>query len=201
MATNTQQPSIQNRLAEIAKKDAIAKIDFAFESLVTKAQPTAVIPEDVFVYHFLPYFSGEKPMTPETRVMENWVGISGTPTNEVTVVDKAGKPLYKVPPVYDTHVLDVTKRNIGQSMSDIYSGFAMRNNNLPVAANNFLMNELGKRMDGLVGDKEIKLTETQQRWQEIMARYGKSPVVPQPASTVQSTTPAATDKADDLVYD
>ena len=198
MATNNTPANIGTRLADIAKKDAIAKIDFAFDSLVTNAQPTAVVPEDVFVYHFLPYFSGEKPMAADSKVMENWVGISGTPTNEVLVVDKTGKPLYKVPPVFDTHVLDVTKRNIGQSMSDIYSGFAMRNNNLPVQANNFLMNALGQRMDGLVGKKEVKLSETQQRWQDIMTRYGKKPV-----SEKQSLLPNTTTEnpGDDLVYD
>lgn len=192
-------PNIGTRLADIAKKDAIAKIDFAFESLVTNAQPTAIVPEDVFVHHFLPFFSGEKPMGKDSKVMENWVGISGTPTNEVTVVDKTGKPLFKVPPVFDTHVLDVTKRNIGQSMADIYSGFAMRNNNLPVQANNFLMSALGQRMDGLVGEKEVKLSETQQRWQDIMVRYGKSPVTPGKPTPSTTTDTEGTDN--DLVYD
>lgn len=192
--------NINARLAEIAKQDAIEKIDFAFQSLVVKAPPTAIIPEDVFVYHFLPYFSGKKPMTPEDRVMEKWVGISGTPTNEVTVVDKTGKPLFSVPAVYDTHVLDVTKRNIGQSMSDIYSGFAMRNNNLPVQANNFLMNALGHRVEGLVGEKETKLTETQQRWYDIIQRYNTDPKT-QAAQTPVAKSDPKQEVSDDLLYD
>lgn len=192
--------NINARLAEIAKQDAIEKIDFAFQSLVTNATPTAVLPEDVFVHHFLPYFSGKKPMVPDDRVMEKWVGISGTPTNEVTVVDKAGKPLFRVPAVYDTHVLDVTKRNIGQSMSDIYSGFAMRNNNLPVQANNFLMNALGQRVEGLVGEKESKLTETQQRWRDIIQRYNTDAKT-QPATVAIPKNDPKQEVSDDILYD
>lgn len=185
-----------DKMTDRAMQEAAKKIEFVFDALVAHAEPTAKIPEEVFIHHFLPYFSGEKPMTKESKVMENWVSISGTPTNEVAVLDKTGKELYRVPPVFDTNILDVTSRNLGESMSDIYAGFAMRKNNLPAIANTFLANSLENRLSTLVDAGEA--SPNQKRWSEIISRYQKPNTN---ALTPKSIQPAKALPDDDLVYD
>lgn len=192
----TTRQNATDKMTDYAMQEAAKKMEFVFDALVTHAEPTAKIPEDVFVHHFLPYFSGEKPMTKENKVMENWVAISGTPTNEVAVMDKTGKELYRVPPVFDTNILDVTSRNLGESMSDIYAGFAMRKNNLPAIANKFLAGSLENRLSTLVDVSEA--SPNQKRWNDIISRYQK-PNTGALVSKPKQETQALPD--DDLVYD
>lgn len=186
--------SVEQRMADVVRNDVIEKTDLFYDALVVNAEPTAKLPEAVFVEHFLPYFSGEKPMTRENKVMENWVSISGTPTNEVAIIGTNNEVLFKVPAVFDTNLMDVTNRNASVAMANIYSGFSMRNNNLPVIANNYLAGALTEKQSELLSSEGAK-TETERRWTSIMARYNKAG-----QSASGSSAPAQTPD-DDVEYD
>ncbi len=185
---------VMARIGDAARDDITKKIDSAFDALVVNAQPEVKLPEQVFVHHFLPYFSGQKPMTKEDRVIENWVAIAGTPTNEVAIVGNDGAVLFNVPPVFDTSSLDVTTRNVGESMGDIYAGFAMRRNNIPAVANTYLAASLDNKHNEIVNEPTGTV---QKRWQAIMDRYNIAGAKP----AVATSTVGDDEPNDDLVYD
>lgn len=185
------QDKISAAIAKTYKARIATQTDEIYNSLVVEAN-NKVIPEDLFKNYFLPHFSGHAPISINSKVMTEWIGIAGTPTSEVDVADASGQVIFTVPSLFDTNIIDAMKRKVGESFHDIYNEFELRNNNIPVVANNFLNNELSKKL--AIVDTGAKDPTIAGRWDSIFARYG---VIPASSSleTVQQDDPS-----DDLDY-
>lgn len=169
---------------------------FAYDSLVVN-QTKQRIPENVFVAHFLPYFSGQD-LSQGRNVVAEWIGVAGSPMAEVEVVDQAGQVLYSVPPIYDTNILEIANRQVGHSMADIYQQYELRRAGVPAAANAYLNNNLADKSREIVKG-HIDETSVAGRWNNIMTRYGIQPTaeVNQTGTSSKPAQPAD----DDVTYD
>lgn len=146
--------------------------------------------EELFVGYFLPHFCNKVPISTQPAIIAQWISIAGSPMSEVDVIDRAGEILYTVPSLFDTSIINVAERKVGDSIADISAEFDLRNNNIPAVAQTFLRNQLQRKLS--IVNKHVNDT-AQQRWQLIFTRYGiESPTI-QPMATV--------DPGDDLEYD
>lgn len=186
--------TLEQRMMDAATADLIAQMDSVHDALVVNTSSIdAVLPESIFVNYFLPYFSGEMPITLADKVLTEWVSIAGTPTNEISIIDTTNKVLFKIPSLFDTSIIDVLKRGVGESMGDIFTGYELRKNNIPSVANRFLNDSLADKAPSII-KQSTQLTNGEKRWSEIFERYGKGKGV---AST---TTPEAAG-VDDVEYE
>lgn len=184
--------TVTENIAAAAREELTASTNSIHEALVLDT--TGIVnklPESVFVEVFLPYFAGEKQITKENSVMNDWVSIAGTPNNEVAIVGADGTVLYRVPAIYDTSILNVTHRNKGESLNEIYTHYDLQQNNLPVVAERFLTDSLTHKVPSMLDPQ--KLDSVSQRWAAILATYGRT----QGASVAKN----ASADTDDLTYD
>ena len=163
-------------------KDDIGSI---FDALVVQSYKPKY-PERIFVENFLPVFSGERSMSMEA--LNDWIGIAGSVTNEVDIVDPANKVLYSVPALLDTNVIDIASRD-SRPLDHIYGEFDLRKNNIPTAAQAFLKSELTKKANGIIKQENNVSAE---RWKDILDRYGKLP---------KEEVKIIEDDDDELIYD
>lgn len=183
---------VSQAISENLRRKVQEQTDDIFKSLVGDRE-NSKLPEDIFAGYFLPHFSGQQPISSNSQVLAEWIGIAGTPTSEVDVIDKAGQTLFTVPSMFDTSAIDVTKRDVGNSISDIYAQFDLKSNNIPVVANRFLNAQLSKKLEDIDGHHSHN--DVTERWGKIFERYGI-----QPAKTSTTAEPKQ-DPSDDLVYD
>ena len=165
-------------------------IDSIFDMLIVKSETyNHKLPEDIFINYFLPAFSGEVQL--ESSVMNDWIDVAGSPTNEVDIINTKNEVIFSVPSLFDTNVINTVTKSSAPTLKTIYEGFDMRNNNIPVAASAFLKNELDKKVSDITIEGNNNSTA---RWATILKRYGK-----ETGEVVdKSFTP---DEDDDLIYD
>lgn len=95
-------------LKAIQTEHMIAEV---YKALVTDAPVEAIVPEKVFVEHFLPLFCGEAVDGP-IGTYSQWADIAQGYYNEVKVISEAGEVVVTVPPLFDRHaVVPRTKRD------------------------------------------------------------------------------------------
>jgi hypothetical protein len=157
------------------------------------------IPEQVFKQNFLPYFSGNVESARGRNIMAEWIGVAGTAMSEVDVVGNNNEILFTVPALFDTNVIDITKRALGQGMGDIIEDYNLRKESTPIGAMNMLNNNLGHKLSEIIHDDVPQRMTTAERWINIMGRYGIAP--PSDRLSAQATKPAVDDNTDDVVYD
>ncbi len=133
---------------------------------------TNSIPENIFTQTFLPFFSGQIPITEEENPIPAWINIAGTPVSEVSVTDVAtGKELFRVPPLYDTTVFNVARGSEDNLMKNIIENYNLQKNHIPVLGERYLGNAMATKMSELVQKSEI-YSKNKLRWMEIFKRYG-----------------------------
>ena len=182
----------EQAVVNVAKRDLQAAMNMVHDSLVTH-KTNAKLPEDIFKFYFLPYMSGQQPIPDNINLISEWISIAGTPMSEVDIINEAGNVIFTVPSLFDTNNIDVTSRDKGSSLSDIYSQYELRNNNVPIAAVNFLKKALNEKTSTMLqSSPESKATV--QAWMDIYARYG---IVAETAIKVIDED----DGSDDLIYD
>ncbi|MFA5623268.1 MAG: hypothetical protein WC981_03500 [Candidatus Dojkabacteria bacterium] len=185
---------LKEAMANRYKEEASEKVNFAYDSIVGD-KIKGKISEEGFKY-FLPYFSGELPLSKDNNVVAQWISIAGTPMSEVVVVDAKGQVVFTVPPLFDSNGINITNRRERNSFADISSDFIRMNVSTPIAANNFLNNSLHKKVEEIV-DHNHKPTMNQERWNSILKRYGKEVE----SETKETKTSSNDNASDDLVYD
>lgn len=153
----------------------------------------AKIPEDVFIHHFLPFFSGEA--VDRNECMSRWLSVAGTPLSSVDVFDHKGDVLFTVPPIYDTSVINVAN-NTGSSLLDIASSYNLKKNNIPAIAEKYAVDEMSKKTVSLIQESE-QLSNNQKTWNNIFKRYGKGGFT----NEVSDAANDVQNPADDVVYD
>lgn len=184
--------NIQSQLNNTALSNIKASTDNIYNSLVVE-QNRNKLPESIFVNHFLGYFSGEKPIAPNDKIFEEWISVAGTPMAEVGIVNEKGEVLYNVPALFDTNILDIARKQVSVSLPEIYSNYEARVNHIPVVGEKFLADALDHKVETILTESPVA-SENQQRWGDILKRYGKNPEVQQNINSKE-------DPADDLVYD
>ena len=156
------------------RQELINKSEASFKALVTDPMQTLTqLPEAVFVKEFLPYFSGKLPMPESPPLLSIWIGIAGSPTSEVQIVDANNNKLYTVPPMSDTSTVDIAKGKNGASMKQILTNYSMYKNVTPIKGKNYLDNALSLKADLLSGISP-EFATNQKRWLDIFARYDES---------------------------
>lgn len=152
-------------------------IDEHFSALViAPANDLVQLPETVFKQSFLPYFCGEKSIDDGSNILATWIGIAGSPMKEVLVVNDAGQPLFRVPPMSDTGIIDPTNIKKGRPFREILTLYGLKMHQTPMAAENYLASELPNRLEALRANS-VTFSDNETRWHEIFARYGKVPPI------------------------
>jgi hypothetical protein len=149
------------------------------------------LPEEVFVSGFLPYFCGEMSVKENNEFFSTWIGIAGSPSSEVAIIDKGGKELFRVPPLLDTTAINNSTTN---PLSEIFDSYRQQASNIPVVAEKYLATEIEHKLDEI--KQPIQVIETKvNRWNGIFERYHKN--IPNPART----DIILLDEEDDVEYD
>lgn len=145
--------------------DDLKKIKDIHNLLVDK-EDVSSLSERNFVEHFLPYFLGEKEDNDEVSFGFSWAALSGRGGSEVQIVDNYGNAMYRVPSLFDTQTLDVTKSNIFNVIREYEIDKAIH----PTMAANNVHNALRKEFVK-IATTSPKINENRQRWIEIFKRY------------------------------
>lgn len=186
-----------NKLTEQVNQDKksqiAADINQVFTALVVDPS-RARLPENVFVFHFLPFFSGElnNPALAGRNVVTDWISIAGSPMGQVDVFDATGAVVFTVPSLFDTNIIEIVNRKPGNALSDLFYQYDMRSN-VPNAANNYLTSALFAKGQEITNNQS-SLLNSKTAWESILQRYGK--IIPTAVATSQNAAPN-----DDVVYD
>lgn len=159
------------------------------------------LPEDVFRYYFLPYFSGMGPVHPQRNVIAEWIGVAGTAMTEVDVFAPDMTILFTVPALFDTSVIDVTKQRAGNSFSSVIDNYQLRQGGVPAVAINYVNQALAVKMGEITMEKPDRMAIAKQRWDLIMMYYGIIPRVDGTAAKLGLAAPAPGSDDEDLIYD
>jgi hypothetical protein len=165
-------------------------------------QDRTKLPESVFVNNFLPYFAQQRPISEHPNLITEWVGIAGNPMAEVDIVnDQTGEVVGTVPPIYDSSIVENSKRALGQSFSEILHECQLRGNQLPIMAKSFFARKVIDQHEKLLKPSEHQ-TENQANWNKLMARYGLNQQPEQAATpTPEKTAAESLGDDSDLVFD
>lgn len=118
--------------------DALAReLNKTHQALVVEPErEKSRVPEAVFKERFLPYFSGEINIADNDSILPLWIGIAGSPSAEVSIVDQTGNIIFDVPAIMDLTVIDSAKHKLGESLAEIYSQYDLHSSQLPVIGEN-----------------------------------------------------------------
>lgn len=167
--------------------------DKTFEALVVEPQrEKARVPEETFKNYFLPYFSGQANISENADVLPTWVGIAGSPSAEVSIIDQAGNVLFDVPAIMDLSVIDTSRRKLGESLANIYSQYELHSNQLPVVGERYLADAMNKKTPTLFKESE-QYAQNSNRWNGIFERYDIKQAAP---TTDKKTLPTSGDDID-----
>ncbi len=153
------------------------------------------IQEPFFVNVFLPFFAdGKNPIYPNVD-LQMWLNVAHSPYNEVIVTDTAGVELYRVPPLCDKNSFKpLDGKREDRNMPTI---FDMTQTMMAIGKQgyqqmmNYFTNELQRR-DFMF----VKTPDSQaivQRWNDILARYGRTTVPIAAAEGNSANGPRPTD--------
>lgn len=104
---NAEQEQIKNRALALALEPAKQMIGPIFDALVTSTIiPNNILPESVFVEHFLPFFAGKRSFDDVPQAYNDWVSIAGGAYREVNIIDINNNVLFSVPKMLNTASID-----------------------------------------------------------------------------------------------
>lgn len=131
------------------------------------------IPENIFVHHFLPVFSGERTENVQEAV-SMWANIAGSNFHPVNVVNSVGDIVAQVPPLQNNTALDPAK-----SASNL--AYAVKESNAkaniaPMGAQAILTHQLTNKLNSMTDELDVKNKPHEQMWLDLLSKYGKAPV-------------------------
>lgn len=160
-----------------------------FEGLVNNIQ-VKTISEKIFRDYFLPCFLGNPS---SQHWVAEWIGIAGSPSAEVAVINEQGEELFLVPPMIASTSMALAQHQFGQArMNDIFAHTSNVANNSPHQAMVFMTSALGQRAPHMAGVHTLDSVIA--RWQAIYERYGV-------AKPVAAQTPEAHPPGYDPLFD
>lgn len=189
------QGSLQNTLLSQARDHE----ELFFKELVqgSRAEHNK-LPEEVFVKNFLPYFSGQQTIKENPDVIPAWIGVAGSPTAEVDIVDAAGQTVFTVPAHMDTTIINATARfQQGGTLTQAMNQFELEKNNLPTLAQTRAAQEMHSRTTTMIQGSSAA-EENRKAWDLIFTRYNlPNPYTAKTNHVAKASPPAV----DDVEYD
>ena len=168
MTENTIKP-----ILSAVDQQAKESINYHFNALVeAPSKEISPLPEAIFVHMFLPFFAGEKKLSDDPSILGKWISVSGSPTKEVQIIDSDMNPLFIVPALADTSIIDVVNENDGQPFFNIIMNYELHKNQLPIVGTNYLNRTINDRFESLT-KKSTAYVENEKKWIAIFVRYGK----------------------------
>lgn len=154
--------AVVNQMMDNAKK----RIDFIHNRLAETATRVR-FPINLFNDYFAPYFFGQKPISEQSDIFATWIGIAGSPTSEVDVIDTTGNIVFTVPPLFNTDVIDILRKD--SELSRVIDSYNTYSNALPAVAMGFVKNNLLPAADNALNTigKADKITG----WAKIAQYY------------------------------
>lgn len=166
---NHQQSAIRQHMAADNKR-LIEQSELTAKLLADMDLPR--LPETHFMW-FLQYFTGEASTDDGQNAIAKWISIASTPASEVSIIDAGGNELFRVPPLFDTSIINpVRKLDQAVGFGTIVLLAMEHGRHLPSRGNNFLVGKLNKKQQE-IRTKSTVHNEYSQRWLEIFKRYGK----------------------------
>lgn len=157
------------------------------------------LPERLFVSNFLPFFAGELDPKQSPDFYSLWISIAGSPMAELDIVDDRNTPLFRVPGLIDSSIINPNRENkSGMNFADVVIMAKLYGNMTPAAGANALNKGLSEKYRQLQAKSPTFETNVK-RWYEILKRYGKTKE-PSSQTTVQSKTPQSNIVDDELEY-
>lgn len=187
-AVAARQLAEHNRLATRAN-DILAQLE---------AIPVKQLPEHIFVQTFLPYFCGEKDINAGENLLGLWIGVATTPTSEVEIISSTGIPLFRVPALIDTSIINpVRSDDQAIGFSRIIALANEYSRDIPIVGENILVKNLAIKAKE-IQSKSTVFTENEKRWIEIFTRYNKIKKV----DKVTTNTPPSPDTLgeDEMIF-
>lgn len=130
------------------------------------------VPENIFVHHFLPVFSGERQENVQEAVAM-WANIAGSNFHPVNIVNNVGEVVAQVPPLQNNNALDPSKSqsNLAYAVKESRAKADLS----PIGAQAILSNQLGNKLDHMTQEMQEKNKPLEEKWAELLAKYGKTP--------------------------
>ena len=131
------------------------------------------LPEHVFVDFFLPYFSGKLNLKDSEEPITKWIGIAGSPTKEVDIIDNnTGEILFRVPSLINTTKLNVTKNDRRIASSEILAMSARKaDSGIPGNVESYLMSVYPLKIQQIIKENDVDKDDLD-KWKYIFNRYG-----------------------------
>jgi uncharacterized protein YacL (UPF0231 family) len=159
---------MQDTIVENAKQQE----ELFFNGIIKASQEVRTkLPEEVFVKNFLPFFSGKQSIKENPDVIPNWIGIAGSPTSPVDVIDNSGNVIYTVPGFYDTTIIKANSRFENSTLSETMTQYEMDKSVIPQRANHRIQKELEKKLPTMFQESTIQ-SENKKAWDTIFQKYG-----------------------------
>lgn len=152
------------------QEQMLTRIENTYNVLIGSKDVKNRIPENVFTYYFLPYFTGKVQSSEDQKYTATWIAVAGSPTAEVDVFGPDGKTLFTVPPIVDTSRYDPTSGGRGKSITAMVSEAELYGTLSPVARQNAMDSVLSGKLNQYIKDGVNQ--ENALRWYEIFKRYG-----------------------------
>jgi len=164
-----------SNIQDVQKQLLIKQIEEAQEQfLELDKRNVRSIPENMFVHHFLPFFSGETTENAQESI-NNWITIAGSPMHPVNIVNSQGQVVAQVPPINNNAILDPASDkeiNMAYAMKEAKSLSGLS----PTAGQNLIIGKLSEKLDTLTAHVSDKQTEMQDRWNDLLKHYNKKPI-------------------------
>lgn len=146
--------------------------------------------ESIFRVSFLPFFTNSVAPSPENNAYAYWVGVAGSPTSEVDIIDDSGTVLFTVPALLNTNTLEVMQnRHRGPSVKDMYLEYAHASQGLAPVATNAWNRGLYDKMNDIITSTNPASQSDQEKWNKIFQYYGLAPKVQTTSTTISDEPP------------
>lgn len=163
------------------------------------------LPESIFVNYFLPYFRevihNTKELTAETikrrtKILTDWLSVSGGPFHEVNIINNAGEVLFIVPALNNTKVINPVRKDGAPSFETIANMAERLQLISPAKSLDYQNDRLHNKIKDM-SDGKHKFRDSENIWLDIFSKYpdNNSTPVAAPANSSDDFTD------DDIIYD
>jgi hypothetical protein len=161
-----QQP--KSGLQSFKEQKLASDIENIHRALVVDAE-VKKIPEGTFVKEILPILTGDVVSTEFPLLM---AAVAGSPFSEIDVCDAEGNVLFRMPALLERNIFSRAQAERRGSLASMMITVGMLSHQSPKRAEMYLEHEFNGR--GIASNREELIKKRQERWNAILARYGKS---------------------------
>lgn len=166
---------MSNNLKEMFNEELRQATETSSRGLIDGFERNKLL-EPLFRQYFLPFFTNSVVPSPDNSAYAYWVGVAGSPTSEVDVIDESGKILFTVPALLNTNSLEVLQsRHRGPSVKDLYLEYAQMSQGLAPVATNAWNRGLYDKMQDIITSDNPSYQSDREKWKKIYDYYGLTP--------------------------